>query len=1350
MNTANGDRNLLFGILALQMDFITRDALVQAMHAWVLDKAKPLSQILVEQGALNAARRAMLEPLVQEHIQQHGGDAEKSLAAVSSVGSARDLLKQIADPDVQASLVNLPAADPNATKYPSAGDASAVGRRFMILRPHAEGGLGKVSVALDGELNREVALKEIQEQYADHSQSRARFLLEAEITGGLEHPSIVPVYGLGQYEDGRPFYAMRFIKGDSLKEAVERFHKTKGPINSGKRALELRQLLGRFNDVCDAIAYAHSRGVLHRDLKPGNVMLGKYGETLVVDWGLAKPVGGAANKDGDAEVPLRPMSSDDSAPTQMGSAIGTPQFMPPEQAAGRLDQMGPASDVYSLGATLYCLLTGKPPFTDRDVGVVLQKVQRGDFPPPRQVRREIPPALEAICLKAMALRPADRYPTARALAGDIEKWLADEPVSAWRDPWRMRVGRWTRRHQKLTGATVAGLLVAILANNSLNFIMERQTVEKREAVESALGEVSLWQAQARWGEAQAVLDQAKHRFGNRGPGDLKSKLDKMQTELTLAERLDDARSKRAVTIDGRIDSTNADRQYEDAFRRAGMGDVEGNAATAAAWVRHSGVREIVVTALDDWACCIELRKRRSWVLEVTRRADPDPWRDRARDPETLENAAALTELTKEAAAKNSPQLLAVLGLRLADLKGDAEGLLREVQGQYPNDFYSNMCLGAVLMHNKKSEEAVGYLRAALAVRPRTPIIYNNLGNALIVCRKPEQAEVECRKAIQLDYNFAPAHSNLGQALSDQGKQEEAAAEYQKAIELEPKNSAFHMYLAADFAKNKSLEKAEAEYRRAIEFDPKSGQAHNNLGFVLRDLGKREEAAAEYHKAIELVPKVAEPHYNLGQVQGELGKWQEAVAEYRKGIAIGPDSAMPHYNLGLILENHNKGDEAAAEYRAAIELAPKVSGFHYRLGLILTSQGKRQEAGVEYRKVIELDPKYAMAYNGLGNSLLAEGKWEQAAAEHRKAIEIDPKAALPHYLLGGALFLQGKGKEASTEYRKAIELDAKYAAAHFGLGLILSAEGKPAEAEAEYRKAIELDPKIALAHCKLGDVLRRLGKPEEAASEYHKDIALDPKNALSHNGLGLLSYDQAKWELATTEFRAAIQLNPKEATFYFSLGMALEQQGQFVEAKLVCQQCLELLSANDKRRKALSEQLQRCEQMIALDKKLPAIIKGEAKPADAAELKGFAQLIWLKKHYSDAARFYADAFAAQPALANDLQADTRYIAATVAVLAAAGHGVDKPDDKESARLRRQALDWLRADLTAWSMYAEIGTPKATATVQTNLKQWQQASGLASVRDAAVLDKLPEAERAEWKKLWADVAELLKKSGESGKK
>src|SRR5205814_1937625 len=181
---------------------------------------------------------------------------------------------------------------------------------------------------------------------------RQRFLLEAEITGGLEHPGIVPVYGLGSYGDGRPYYAMRFIKGDSLKDAIARFHAEEAlKKDPGRRSLALRKLLRRFVDICNAIDYAHSRGVLHRDIKPGNVIVGRHGETLVVDWGLAKAVGRADPDPSADERPLVPSSASGSAGTLPGSALGTPAYMSPEQARGDLAALGPQSDVYSLGAT---------------------------------------------------------------------------------------------------------------------------------------------------------------------------------------------------------------------------------------------------------------------------------------------------------------------------------------------------------------------------------------------------------------------------------------------------------------------------------------------------------------------------------------------------------------------------------------------------------------------------------------------------------------------------------------------------------------------------------------------------------------------------------------------------------------------------------------------------------------------------------------------------------------------------------------------------------------------------------------------------------------------------------------
>jgi tRNA A-37 threonylcarbamoyl transferase component Bud32 len=318
----NADRNLLFGVLALQMDFITRDELVGAMQAWVLDKAKSLGELLVERGNLLPARRNLLEALVEEHVNAHRGDAQASLVAIVHVTPVAGDLRAIGDADLDFSIDGAEGEhDPDATGpyVPQASDGTAC-LRYQRLRQHARGGLGEVFIALDQSLHREVAIKEIKERYADDPASRNRFVLEAEITGRLEHPGIVPVYDLGHHADGRPFYAMRFVRGQTLKDAILAFHAADVPGREpGERTLAFRQLLRRFVDACNAVAYAHSRGVIHRDLKPANILLGPYGETLVVDWGLAKPVGRQHLSVASVEESLRSCVS---TPEESGASFG--------------------------------------------------------------------------------------------------------------------------------------------------------------------------------------------------------------------------------------------------------------------------------------------------------------------------------------------------------------------------------------------------------------------------------------------------------------------------------------------------------------------------------------------------------------------------------------------------------------------------------------------------------------------------------------------------------------------------------------------------------------------------------------------------------------------------------------------------------------------------------------------------------------------------------------------------------------------------------------------------------------------------------------------------------------------
>lgn len=346
--------------------------------------------------------------------------------------------------------------------------------QFRIRRLHSHGGLGQVFVAVDEELQREVALKEIRPQYADDPDCRRRFVSEVKITGSLEHPGIVPVYRLGWYADGRPFYAMRFIRGESLKDALAAFHRKNNPYGREQQQwrLGLREFLRRFIDVCNAVEYAHNQGIIHRDLKPANIMLGKFGETLVVDWGLAKRFDAPVLP---MDVPLPGNSySDNPHETLTGSSIGTPGYMSPEQAEGRTSKLTPATDIYSLGATLNYLLTGRPPTPSKPNSSAADKtVSPAQFDCGKN-SNSIPRALREIAKKATAPLPQNRYASAKSLAEDIERWLADEPVQAYQESLPVKFARWTRRHLTIVGTVISLVFVSLTATTIASFAISKE------------------------------------------------------------------------------------------------------------------------------------------------------------------------------------------------------------------------------------------------------------------------------------------------------------------------------------------------------------------------------------------------------------------------------------------------------------------------------------------------------------------------------------------------------------------------------------------------------------------------------------------------------------------------------------------------------------------------------------------------------------------------------------------------------------------------------------------------------------------------------------------------------------
>ena len=353
---------------------------------------------------------------------------------------------------------------------------------LIDLIQHDRGGLGVVYRGVDEKLNRNVAIKFIQPRHARNQNLTQRFLQEAEITGRLDHPGVVPVYALGQTDAGQPFYSMRFIRGESLDSQLNGFHTAKAELDPGEQRLRMRQMLGNLVSVCRTIAYAHTRGIVHRDIKPQNIMLGKYGEALVVDWGLALPIGRGSKFRVTDEKTLKPVLKSELHP-DMGE--GTPVYMSPEQASGQ-DTISPASDIYSLGVTLYKVLTGELAFDGANPMEVRSKIIAGDFEPPKTHDRSLASPLESICMKAMALAPNERYVTATEMADDLESWLAENRVNAHTYSRRERIWSWCRRHLGLIAGLTTGLVLLSAGLMIASGFVMRLTKQKIELQGNAI------------------------------------------------------------------------------------------------------------------------------------------------------------------------------------------------------------------------------------------------------------------------------------------------------------------------------------------------------------------------------------------------------------------------------------------------------------------------------------------------------------------------------------------------------------------------------------------------------------------------------------------------------------------------------------------------------------------------------------------------------------------------------------------------------------------------------------------------------------------------------------------------
>jgi len=1053
----------------------------------------------------------------------------------------------------------IPDPDPNG---------HLLGGRYQLLGEIAKGGMGAVLRGHDTALGRDLAVKVLLEEHKGDPELARRFLEEARIASQLQHPGVPPVHDLGALPDGRPFFAMKLVKGQTLEELLKR---RVGP------AEDLPRFLAVFEQVCQTIAYAHARGVIHRDLKPSNVMVGSFGEVQVMDWGLAKPLADGPATDrvplGGTVIRSAPPDTPRS-PSHAGTVLGTPAYMAPEQANGEVDRVDERADVFGLGAILCEILTGKPPYEGRDRGEVLHKAWRADLKDAlaRLGACGADAELVALAKACLAAEPEDRPRDARAVAAAMTTYLngvqerlrraelaqaesqarAEEEVKrrALADQLareaQARAVEERRRRRTAVGLAAAVVALVVTAAGGW-FWQERQLLERALHVDRSLGEVTSLKRKAeesvddpaRWSAAREAARQLNAMTPDARDAVTRVRIAAVvraveeasaaaERDRVLVGRLIDIRSGKVDDPDG--SATDAD--YADAFRTAGIDvDVLDAAEVGTRVRRHpETVARALVAALDDWTAVRRGRgpERKTWarLVAAAQAADPDPTRDGLRDALLVgdegQRLGRLSPLADRADAEAwEPASLVLLANGLAgagDVAAGAE-VLRRAAGAHPEDVWVHYELGQLLerVRPPQTEEAIRAYTAARALRPETA---HMLAHALEDCGRGEEAGAVFRDLTRRRPEVAGHLDCYGTFLKEHDRGDESDAVLDRAI---------------------------AAGRAALRLRPDDARAHNGLGLALVHKGLLDEAIAELHAALRLRPDFTGAHFNLGNALRDKRRLDEAIAEFRTALRLTPDDAKAHNNLGLALRDKRLLDEAIAEFHEALRLRPDDAKAHLNLGLALRDKGHLDEAIAEFHAALRLKPDYADAHNNLGNSLYDKRRLDEAIAEYRAALRLRPDNAGAHSNLGVALNNTGLPDEAIAEFRMALRLRPELADAHNNLGLALRDKRRLDEAIAEFHAALRLKPDYADAHNSLGLALGEKGHLDEAFAEFHAALRLEPNDASAHYNLGNTLLEKRRLDEAIAEYRAALRLKPDYAEAHSNLGNALRDKNLLDEA-----------------------------------------------------------------------------------------------------------------------------------------------------------------------------------------------------------
>ncbi len=807
-------------------------------------------------------------------------------------------------------------------------DEPAPGRRlgrYELREELGRGAFARVYLAWDPQLRRDVAIKVPRAEFFDDELLRERVVREAQSAARLHHPAIVSIHEVVA-DQGGTFIVYEYVPGPTLACLLQ--ETTPAPR-------QIAQFVAR---VAEALDYAHQCGIIHRDVKPANVLMDQDGEPMLADFGLARQTGSTSQL------------------TQEGDLLGTPAYMAPEQVRGQHDAVDARSDIYGLGVLLYEALAGRLPFSGGGVSI-FQQILHDEPPPPRALRPSIPADLQTICLKALAKEPSRRYQTAGAMADDLRRYLEHRPILARRIGPAGQLVRWCRR-QPAQAALAVALLVLTAGGITGGLWYQRsraaRTAEIRGGIERSWSEASalakeaarLRHQPAEWHALLAsslqALEQAEHAAADntaRVDRDLRERLTKLRVEIDAEEkdrrmvaRLDDILYHMSDIERGGAGYATVDclPEYAAAFRDYGVpaAAIEPAAASRLIDARPAVVREQLLAALYSWhgvrSGVPEKPDELAWLGQLLAELRPGAWEEKVVAAMAARDSAVLEALAAEAdPSVYSPRLLDRLAGALWREKASASAirLLRRSLIHHANDFWLNHNLGSTLAGSDppQLDEAVRYFTAAAALRPDDAGVFCNLGVHLHQAGRVDEAALCYQKAIKLNPKLALGHTNLANILWAQGDLDGAIAQCRQAVAVSPDLPVTHFSLGIALYRKGDLAGAATAYRQALNLDPKNSQIETNLGVVQQLRGDSVGAIASLRSAIKHDPQFAMAHNNLGEVLVGIGETPAAVAEFRTAIGIDSNYAEAWCGLGLALRDLGQFDEALAALRRGHEL-----------------------------------------------------------------------------------------------------------------------------------------------------------------------------------------------------------------------------------------------------------------------------------------------------------------------------------------------------------------------------------------------------------------------------------------------